>query len=53
MLAATNGRPALGVGSAGRRKRPIGSRRRVARDTEDHRKANWFSARLASAFHVA
>src|SRR6267142_4384950 len=52
-LAATNGSPEAGAGSSGRRKRPIGSRRSVASETDDQRKANWLSARLANAFQVA
>src|SRR5262249_29356321 len=52
-LAATNGRPLAGAGSAGRRKRPSGSRSTVASDTERHRETNWLSARLARAFQTA
>src|SRR6267142_469614 len=52
-LAPTHGSPEAGAGSSGRRKRPIGSRRSVASETDDQRKANWFSARLANAFQVA
>src|SRR5262245_60664142 len=51
-LAATNGRPFTGSGSAGRRRRPRGSRSAVASDTEHHRKRNWLSARLARAFQT-
>src|SRR5262245_33699451 len=53
MLAATNGSPALGEGSSGRRQRPSGSKSKAASETDDQRKANWFSARLASAFQIA
>src|SRR5882724_5982879 len=53
MLEATKGSPAIGEPSEGRRERPIGSKRTVASETEDQRNANWFSARLASAFQVA
>src|SRR5882724_5483593 len=53
MLEATKGSPAIGEASEGRRERPIGSKRSVANETEDQRNANWFSARLASAFQVA
>src|SRR2546427_9140785 len=52
-LAATNGRPLAGAGSADRRRRPSGSRSAVASDTEHHRKTNWLSARLARAFQTA
>src|SRR2546425_3097050 len=52
-LEATNGSPAIGAPSPERRTRPIGSKRSVANETEDQTNANWFSARLASAFQVA
>src|SRR5437773_7886788 len=52
-LAATNGRPLAGAGSADRRRRPSGSRSAVASDTEHQRKTNWLSARLARAFQTA
>src|SRR5437870_13690661 len=52
-LEATNGSPAIGAPSPERRTRPIGSKRSVASETEDQRNANWFSARLASAFQIA
>src|SRR4030095_1054055 len=52
-LAATNGKPLAGAGSAGRRRRPSGSRSAVASDTEHQRKTNWLSARLARAFQMA
>src|SRR4029434_8773331 len=42
-----------GARSAGRRRRPRGSRSAVASDTEHHRKTNWLSARLARAFQMA
>src|SRR5678815_5719089 len=53
MLAATNGSPELGDGSSGRRERPRGSKSKAATETDDQRNANWFSARLASAFQIA
>src|SRR5678816_324403 len=53
MLAATNGSPELGDGSPGRRERPRGSKSKAASETDDQRNANWFSARLASAFQIA
>src|SRR4029453_16869890 len=52
-LEATKGSPSLGESSSGRRQRPRGSKRSVASETDDQRNANWFSARLASAFQVA
>lgn len=52
-LAATNGRPAAAVDSKENRTRPNGSKSRVASDTEDQRKTNWLSARLARAFQMA
>src|SRR2546427_10180248 len=53
MLAATNGRPVAGALSERSFRRPMGVRSSAASDTEDQRKTNWFSARLASAFQIA